>query len=98
MKLQRVVSSSLTRAVVCRIKLRPTEANVFCATEPRLVEAREDEADSMLCVACGVVGGGIFGTRVVTAVFGSVVATGGSTAVLASVVGYLATACCRQQC
>ena len=50
-------------------------------------------------IASGVVGGGgIFGTRVVTAVFGSVVATGGSTAVLAGVVGYLATACCRQQC
>ena len=51
-------------------------------------------------IASGVVGGGIFGTRVVTAVFGSVVATGvvGGNAVFAGVVGYLATACCRQQC
>ena len=51
-----------------------------------------------IAVASGLVGGGIFGTRVVTAVFGSDVATGGCTAVFAGVVGYLATACCRQQC
>ena len=52
-------------------------------------------------IASGVVGGGIFGTRVVTAVFGSVVASGvvgGGNAVFAGVLGYLATACCRQQC
>eukprot|EP00966_Prymnesium_polylepis_P059239 1373317-Prymnesium_polylepis.1 len=57
MKLQRVVSSSLTRTVICRMKCSPTELKLFCATEPRLAATFLDDADSIASVACAAAAG-----------------------------------------